>query len=85
MAEVILGEKEVKRVRTRTGLIANDKTGTLVVTYDESIYIDNVLVSTEAKQYSRDYPYWIASEIGQVIAGMIALDLAQEDPAAPRL
>lgn len=84
MAETILGEKQVKRVRTRTGLIVNDKTGEIVVTYDESLYVDNELVGTAAKQYSRDYPFWLASELGQIIAAMIDADLAQEDPAAPR-
>lgn len=84
MAVVVLGQKEVKRVREFTKLEALDETQELIVSYSEVTLIDDVEVSRVQKMYARDYAFWKASEIGQIILGMIGIDLSQEDPAAPR-
>lgn len=86
MEEVVVSEAEVMMVTTRTfaGLIANVEHQKLIVKYREEVKVGSAVISSVLKDYPRDYAYWEASELGQIIAAMVNNDLAQSDPATPR-
>jgi len=84
MVEVINAEKQVKITREFEGLRASESKQNLRIVYIEKTFVDDVEVKSEQKEYSRDYAFWKASELGQAILSMVDLDLAQEDPSTPR-
>lgn len=84
MVEVINAEKQVKVSRVFEYLRASESKKSLRVGYYEVTEIDGVEVSRELKEYSRDYDFWKASELGVAIISMIELDLAQNEPSEPR-
>jgi len=77
-------QKTVKVERVFEGLQAFETNDKMTIVYKELTFIDDELIKEETKSYDRDYQFWKASELGQAILGMVALDLAQEDPSAPR-
>lgn len=84
MVELESTQKEVKIIRYFEGIEAYETGNTLRVTYKEQTVIDGKIIKEENKSYQRDYEFWKASEIGQAIIGIVSLDLAQQDPSAPR-
>ncbi len=84
MVELESTQKEVKIVRFFEGIEAYETGKSLRVTYKEQTIIDGQVIKEENKSYQRDYEFWKASEIGQAIIGIVSLDLAQQDPSAPR-
>jgi len=78
-------QKTVKVERVFEGLQAFETNDKMTIVYKELTFIDDELIKEETKSYDRDYQFWKASELGQAILSMVALDLAQEDPSAPRL
>ena len=77
-------QKTVKVERVFEGLQAFETNDKMTIVYKELTFIDDELIKEDVKSYDRDYQFWKASELGQAILGMVALDLAQEDPSAPR-
>lgn len=84
MGTIIEGQKLVKIDRVFDGLNTSESEQKLTVFYKEQTFIDGELIKEETKSYDRDYAFWKASELGQAILQMVALDLKQEDPSAPR-
>lgn len=84
MVELESTQKEVKIIRYFEGIEAYETGKRLTVTYREETVIDGKVILVENKSYVRDYDFWKASEIGQAIIGIVSLDLAQQDPSAPR-
>jgi hypothetical protein len=85
MATISEEQKTVKVERVFEGLQAFETNDKMTIVYKELTFIDNELIKEETKSYDRDCQFWKASELGQAILGMVALDLAQEDPSAPRI
>ena len=77
-------QKTVKVERVFEGLQAFETGEKMTVVYKELTFVDGELLKEEVKSYDRDYQFWKASELGQAILGMVALDLAQSDPSEPR-
>jgi hypothetical protein len=77
-------QKTVKVQREFEGLQAMESSQNMQIIYKELTFVDDELIKEEVKSYSRDYEFWKASELGKAILGMVALDLAEEDPSAPR-
>jgi hypothetical protein len=77
-------QKTVKVQREFEGLQAMESSQNMQIIYKELTFVDGELIKEEVKSYSRDYEFWKESELGQAILGMVALDLAEEDPSAPR-
>jgi len=85
MAVIIQSEqKNVVISRSFEGLIAQETNKILTLRYHEQTSIDNEVIKDEIKEYSRDFDFWKASQLGQAILQMVDMDLAQQDPSAPR-
>lgn len=75
MIEFSTAQKEVKILRSFSGLEAYEEEKRLRIVYKEETVIDGVVVKSENKSYTRDYGQWEASELGQAIKAMINNDL----------
>ena len=84
MIEVNSASKQVVIKRQFEYLRASESKNSLRVGYYEITEIDGVETKRELIEYPRDYAFWKASELGVAIMDMINLDLAQQDPSAPR-
>ena len=77
-------QKTVKVERVFEGLEAHEDGQRMSIFYDEITSIDGEVIRSERKSYLRDFQFWKASQLGQAILGMVALDLEQPDPTIPR-
>lgn len=77
-------EKTVTTERCFAGLIANVEHSKLIVQYRENLIVDGKVIASTMKEYSRDFEFWKASQLGQAIVELVNTDLAQADPSSPR-
>ena len=78
-----VGEKSLERKRELLALVANKKTGAIIIQYGEWYETDGqMLGAPSVREYTRDYQQ-LATNHPQLIAsleGMINIDLEKENP-----